>query len=81
VRRLSVLEHDIEQAPLPDAGFDFVVARWLDPYVDDLEDLIAKELQCLRPCGRTISPGTFNDQGACMAPWSDDERGGRVQAD
>jgi ubiquinone/menaquinone biosynthesis C-methylase UbiE len=35
---VAVLDHDIEQAPIPFDGFDFVVARWLDPYVDDLED-------------------------------------------
>lgn len=72
LKNVSILEHDIQQAPLPTGGFDFVVARWLDPYVDDLDDLIAKELHCLRPGGRTISLGTFNYQGACMGPWSDD---------
>jgi ubiquinone/menaquinone biosynthesis C-methylase UbiE len=72
VENVSVLEHDIEDAPLPGHDFDFVVARWLHPYVDDLEDLVAKELQCLKPGGRAVSMGTFNYQGACMAPWSDD---------
>jgi ubiquinone/menaquinone biosynthesis C-methylase UbiE len=69
---ISILHHDIEAAPLPDVGFDFVFARWLDPYVDDLDDLISKELRCLKPAGRLISIGTFNYQGACIAPWSNE---------
>lgn len=69
---ISALRHDLERAPLPCGSFDFVFARWLDPYVDDLHDLIEKELACLKPEGRIVSLGTFNYQGVCMAPWSDD---------
>ena len=71
VENISVLCHDIERAPLPHSGFDVVLARWLDPYVDDLHDLVAKELGCLKPGGKIISLGTFNYQGACIGPWSD----------
>jgi len=72
VENISALCHDIERSPLPQSGFDVVLARWLDPYVDDLHDLVARELECLKPGGRIISLGTFNYQGACIAPWSDD---------
>lgn len=71
VTNVSVLAHDIEAAPVPGGDFDIVLARWVDPYVDDLDDLIAKELRCLRRGGRAISLGTFNYQGACVGPWSD----------
>jgi ubiquinone/menaquinone biosynthesis C-methylase UbiE len=71
LENVMALCHDIEQAALPDHGFDFVFARWLDPYVDDLQDLVAKEMRCLKPGGKIVSLGTFNYQGVCMAPWSD----------
>jgi ubiquinone/menaquinone biosynthesis C-methylase UbiE len=70
-QNVSILEHDIAQAPIPSDAFDFVVSRWVDPYVDDLEQIVAKELQWLKPGGRVIHLGTFNYQGACIGPWSD----------
>jgi SAM-dependent methyltransferase len=65
VDHVSVLPHDIERAPLPFVSADFVISRWLDPYVDDLEQLVRREFECLQPGGRIIHFGTFN--WACVA--------------
>lgn len=71
IRNVRTLLLDVAREPLPDGGFDYVFARWLHQYVDNLDDVVGRTVGCLKPGGKVGYLEVYNYRGVSFAPESE----------
>jgi hypothetical protein len=71
IKNVRTLQLDISKDSFQDDGFDFLFTRWLHPYVDNLDVVVKREIDCLKSGGKVGLLEVYNLRGASFAPQSE----------
>ena len=71
IENVKVQQLDIASDDISDSGFDFVFSRWLHQYVDNLDAVLQREIDCLKPGGKLGLLEVYNYRGVSFAPQSE----------